>query len=103
VLCGDTGLGTQAAGFIEHRELEAIVQAGVPPLPAIRAATETAAAVLGLTDRGTLAAGKRADFIALSANPIDDIANTRKIVDVYRAGVRLDRAALRASWASETR
>jgi imidazolonepropionase-like amidohydrolase len=103
VLCGDTGLGTQAPGFIEHRELEAIVKAGVPPLRAIRAATEAGAAVLGLTDRGTIAAGKRADFIALSANPVDDIANTRKIVDVYRAGVRIDRAALRASWQSETR
>ena len=103
VLCGDTGLGTQAPGFTEHRELEAIVKAGVPPLQAIRAATEAGAAALGLTDRGTLAAGKRADFIALSANPIDDIANTRKIVDVYRSGVPINRAALRASWLSETR
>jgi imidazolonepropionase-like amidohydrolase len=103
VLCGDTGLGTQAAGFTEHRELEAIVKAGVPALQAIRAATATGAAVLGLTDRGTIAVGKRADFIALSANPLDDIVNTRKIVDVYRGGVPINRTALRASWSSESR
>ena len=98
VLCGDTGLNSQVPGFTEHRELEAIVRAGVPPLQAIRAATETGATVLGLKDLGTLQRGKRADFIVLAANPLDDIVNTRRIVDVYRGGAAIDRAALRASW-----
>lgn len=98
VLCGDTGLNSQVPGFTEHRELEAIVRAGVPPLQAIRAATETGAAVLGLKDVGTLQRGKRADFIVLGANPLDDIANTRRIVGVYRGGAAIDRAALRAAW-----
>jgi imidazolonepropionase-like amidohydrolase len=97
VLCGDTGLASQVPGFTEHRELEAIVRAGVPALEAIRAATGTAASVLGLQDRGTLRPGARADFIVLAANPLQDIANTRKIVAVYRDGIAIDRAPLRAS------
>ncbi|MGD9903651.1 MAG: amidohydrolase family protein [Vicinamibacterales bacterium] len=98
VLCGDTGLNSQVPGFTEHRELEAIARAGVPPLEAIRAATATGAGVLGLADRGTLEAGKRADFLVLTANPIDDIANTRRIAAVYKAGVAIDRDALRAEF-----
>jgi imidazolonepropionase-like amidohydrolase len=100
VLCGDTGLNSQVPGFTEHRELEAIVRAGIPPLQAIRAATETGATVLGLKDVGALQRGKRADFIVLAANPLDDIANTRRIVDVYRGGAAIDRAALRAAWST---
>lgn len=96
VLCGDTGLNSQVPGFTEHRELEAIARAGVPPLDAIRAATATGAAVLGMDDRGTLTAGKRADFLVLTANPLDDIANSRRIAAVYKAGVAIDRDALKA-------
>jgi imidazolonepropionase-like amidohydrolase len=95
VLCGDTGLNTQVPGFIEHRELESIVRAGVPPLQAIRAATHVGAEVLTLSDLGTIAVGKRA------ANPLDDIANTRRIEAVYRGGVALDRAAMRRAWLGE--
>lgn len=98
VLCGDTGLNSQVPGFTEHRELEAIARAGVPPLEAIRAATATGASVLRLDDRGTLANGKRADFLVLTANPLDDIANSRRIAAVYKAGVAIDREALRAGF-----
>ena len=45
-----------------------------------------------------LAAGKRADFIVLTANPLDDVANTQKIDAVYARGAALDRAALRSAW-----
>ena len=98
VLCADTGLLTQAPGFSEHRELEAMVQAGIPPLEAIRAATQTGAEVLGLRDRGTLSKGMRADFIVLDANPLERIANSRSISAVYRDGNTVDRNALRANW-----
>ncbi len=98
VLCGDTGLNSQVPGFTEHRELEAIARAGVPPLEAIRAATATGAGVLRLDDRGTLANGKRADFLVLTANPLDDIANSRRIAAVYKAGVAIDRDALAAEF-----
>jgi imidazolonepropionase-like amidohydrolase len=98
VLCGDTGFSTQAPGFTEHRELKGMVDAGMPPLQAIRAATQVGAEVLGLTDRGTVARGKRADFMVLDANPLENMANSRLIHAVYHDGIAVDRAALRAGW-----
>ena len=97
-LCGDTGLLNQTPGFAEHRELEAMADAGMPPLQVIRAATQVAAGVLGLRDRGTLATGKRADFIVLDANPLERMTNSRKIAAVYHDGIAIDRAAMRARW-----
>jgi imidazolonepropionase-like amidohydrolase len=51
-----------------------------------------------LTDLGTLAIGKSADFIVLDANPLENIRNTQRISDVYLKGRALDRTALRAAW-----
>jgi imidazolonepropionase-like amidohydrolase len=42
-----------------------------------------------------VASGKSADFLVLDANPLDSIANTRRISRVYMRGVEVDRAALR--------
>jgi imidazolonepropionase-like amidohydrolase len=75
-----------------------MVQAGVSPGAAIAAATRVPADFLRLRDLGTLDAGKRADFIVLDANPLDDIADTQKIADVYLGGQKLDRAAMRAAF-----
>jgi imidazolonepropionase-like amidohydrolase len=63
----------------------------------IVAATSRSAEYLTLADSGTLAAGKRADFLVLDANPLDDIRNTRRISRVFIKGAEIDRAALRAS------
>ena len=52
---------------------------------------------------GTVAAGKEADFIVLDANPLDNIANTRKINKVYLRGAEVDRAALRAKFLAGTK
>ncbi|MCU1694819.1 MAG: hypothetical protein JWR34_882 [Mycobacterium sp.] len=101
VLSADTGLLTQFVGFAEHRELEAMVHAGMPVLAAIRAATQVPAEILELPDRGTLERGKQADFIVLNSNPIENIANTRDIAAVYLKGSAVDRASLRRMWASE--
>ena len=49
-------------------------------------------------DTGTLAKGKRADFIVLNANPLENIRNTRKIDSVYLNGVKLDREALQVKF-----
>ena len=73
-------------GFAEHRELFLMVQAGLKPMQAITLATRNAAALLQLTDRGTLAAGKRADFLVLDADPASEISNTQKISAVWENG-----------------
>jgi hypothetical protein len=98
-------LGSDAAGdsnrwigLTAHMELENFVAAGFTPAEAIVAATRTAAEVLRLDQLGTVASGKSADFIVLDANPLDNIANTRKIAKVYLRGQEVDRPALRAKW-----
>jgi len=47
------------------------------------------------------AAGTSADFIILNANPLENIANTRRINKVYLRGQEVVRAALRAKWQAE--
>ncbi|HEV8210020.1 MAG TPA: amidohydrolase family protein [Vicinamibacterales bacterium] len=84
--------------FTAHRELTLLAHAGMPPARVLDVATRATAEFLRLTDLGTLAAGKRADFIVLTANPLHDVANTQKIDAVYARGVALDRAALRSAW-----
>ena len=98
-------LGSDAAGdsnrwlgATAHLELENFVAAGFTPGEAIVAATRAAAEVLRLNQLGTVASGKSADFIVLDANPLDNIANTRKIAQVYLRGQQVDRAGLRARW-----
>ena len=73
-------------GWAEHRELELMVKAGLSPMDALVAATRGSASMLGATDRGTLEKGKRADFLVLAANPLDDIRNTHKLVSVWHDG-----------------
>src|SRR5262245_15913378 len=79
-------------------EMEDIVAAGMTPAQVITAATRNAAQVLNLTDLGTVAVGKSADFIVLDANPLENITNTRKISAVYLRGAAVDRTALRNRW-----
>jgi imidazolonepropionase-like amidohydrolase len=81
-----------------HTELSDMVQCGMTPAEALMAATQTAAEVIKSDQLGQVAAGKSADFIVLDANPLDAIANTRKINKVYLRGKEVDRAALRAAF-----
>lgn len=71
-----------------HTELELLVaKAGLTPLEAITAATRNGAQVLGISDSyGTIAPGKVADLVVLSADPSVDIRNTTKIVHVIKGG-----------------
>jgi imidazolonepropionase-like amidohydrolase len=92
-----TDSGT-TVGWDAHQELADMVAAGMTPAQVIVAATKTSAEVMKLNQLGTIAPGKSADFIVLDANPLDNIANTRKIAKVYIRGKELDRAAMRAEW-----
>jgi imidazolonepropionase-like amidohydrolase len=68
-------------------EMELYVRAGFTPLEAIRAATQTSARCLGVEkDRGTIEAGKKADFLVLEDDPVRDVRNVRRILEVYKDG-----------------
>ncbi|MDQ0380455.1 amidohydrolase family protein [Amycolatopsis thermophila] len=97
----DTGVFAQLPGVAEHRELEALVEAGLSPLEAIEFATRRSSRLLGLTDRGVIEAGRRADLLVLDADPRDDITNTRRISDVVLHGRVVDRERLRRQWQAE--
>jgi len=89
--------GTDQAvpGHTLHREIELYVQAGFTPMEAIQAATIIPARVMSVDKEvGTVEAGKRADLIILSANPLDDIHNTRKVDYVITNGVMYNTAEL---------
>lgn len=88
--------GTDAAGGSTpnlHAELQLLVnRAGLTPLETIRAATLNGARALGAQDSlGTLAVGKVADLVVLSADPSRDIRNTQTVVSVMKGGVMRDR------------
>ena len=86
------------AGWSPHAEMEDMVRAGMTPAEVLVAATQNSAALLELDDLGTLETGKSADFVVLEANPIDDIINTRRIVDVYLRGTAVERESLSSAW-----
>ena len=67
-------------------ELVALVDRGMPPLAALRAATVTAAELINVTDRGRLAQGLLADVIAVPGDPLRDIGLTRKVSFVMKGG-----------------
>jgi len=94
VFSADTGLLTQVPGIAEHRELEAMVDAGVSTAETIHAATDRAAEFLSL-DSGSVTEGRRADLLVLDADPLTDIRAVRRIDSLYLDGDLVDRAALR--------
>jgi imidazolonepropionase-like amidohydrolase len=78
-----------------HDELQLLVQAGLTPREALQSSTKRPAEFLHIAkDSGTVEKGKLADLVLLDANPLDEIANTRKIHAVFLRGKLLDRAAL---------
>lgn len=74
-------------GISVHEELALLVQAGLRPIEALVAASAAAAAFMGsFDDVGSVDEGKRADLVLLRSNPLDDIAATRDIAWIVRAG-----------------
>jgi imidazolonepropionase-like amidohydrolase len=91
----DTGIQNSFPGYGELQQLERMAESGMTPQQVLVAATRTAAQVLHLNDMGSLTAGKSASFVVLDANPLDNLANARKISKVYLRGQEVNRAALR--------
>ncbi len=96
--------GTDAApgiyvmpGFSLHDELANFVEAGFTPMKSLQTATSNPAKFLNQeNDFGTIAPGKAADVVLLTANPMDDIHNTTKISAVIANGRLFDRKTLHA-------
>ncbi len=83
----DSGPPGRWQGFFEHLELEMMVEAGMTPMQVIVSATGVAADCHGKTGQfGSIQPGASADLLVLSANPLDDIRNTRQIRSVWIAG-----------------
>lgn len=89
----DTGV---VPGFSLHRELSLLRRAGLSNLEVLRAATSVPAAYFGRPDLGEIAEGAEADLVLLTANPLDDIRNTRSIEAVVSNGRLFNRAMLDA-------
>ena len=83
------------SGFGSHRELHAMVLAGIPNAAALRAGTVNAARALGLAHRlGTIEPGKYADLLVVTGDPLTEITDTRNATVVIKAGTVYDPAAL---------
>lgn len=86
VLAGtDAGNPGTAHGVSLHQELELLVEAGLTPIEALRAATSQTARCFGL-DRGSIAIGARADLLLVDGNPSVDIRDTRRTAGVWKNG-----------------
>jgi imidazolonepropionase-like amidohydrolase len=83
----DSGPASRFQGYFEHLEMEMMADAGLTPAQILLSATGDAARCVGLDQElGTLEPGKRADFVVLRANPLDDIRNSREIEGVWING-----------------
>jgi imidazolonepropionase-like amidohydrolase len=81
--------GTDAAVYPHGEnahEFAEYVRLGMTPLEAIRCATTHAIDLLGVDDRGVIAAGKLADLIAVKGNPLDDVTTLERVQWVMHGG-----------------
>lgn len=87
VLAGtDAGNPGTQYGVSMHRELAALVEAGLSPAQALAAATSAPAKAFRLDRRGRIAKGYKADLLLVEGNPAADIRATRRILEVWKDG-----------------
>ncbi|MEJ7646268.1 MAG: amidohydrolase family protein [Chryseolinea sp.] len=80
------------AGVFPHgengKEFNYMVEAGMPPMEAIKSATVAGAAILGMSDKiGTLAPGMLADIVATDENPLKNVRTMESVSFVMKDGV----------------
>lgn len=91
----DAPIGFLTPGASLHEELAMLVDAGLSPMSALRAATYAPAAFFGIEDTtGLIQAGMTADMVLLNSNPLTNIRNTQNIVSVFKDGRHLSREQL---------
>jgi imidazolonepropionase-like amidohydrolase len=80
-----------AHGISLHHELALLVGAGLPSAEALAAATSVPAQIFGLSDRGRIAPGLRADLLLVDGDPTRDIMATRRIAAIWKCGIAVER------------
>jgi imidazolonepropionase-like amidohydrolase len=100
VLGSDTGQTRFFVGWYPQLLFESWVTMGFTPMEAIVFATRDGADIAKV-NTGVVAPGRNADFVVLDANPLENIANSRRITRVFLRGQEVDRARLRAKWEAE--
>jgi imidazolonepropionase-like amidohydrolase len=83
--------GPDLAGFAYHRELQAMVYAGLPPAAVLKAATINSARALGVGEwLGSIEPGKLADLYIANGNPVDQIEDARQVRLIMKSGEIFD-------------
>ena len=91
----DVAMPWVTPGVSFHRELELLVESGIPIDDVLTIATANGAKALKLSERtGSIEAGKDADLVLLRGNPIENISNTRSIEHVVLDGQVLNPSQL---------
>jgi hypothetical protein len=81
------GVPLEPPGAFAHRELKLLLESGLSPYEALRAATTNAAAFLHRENEfGTVTVGKRADLLLVRDNPLQDVGTAREPVGVMVRG-----------------
>lgn len=86
VVGSDAGMPGVPFGGGVHRELELLVESGLTPHEALRAATSEAAQVIGTDHIGAIMPGRAADLLVVDGDPLLEIGATRNVVIVFRDG-----------------